>query len=696
MLARSHDMQQRSHAALVESQEQMSRARDMAEEAARTKSNFLANMSHEIRTPMNAIIGMSHLVMKTSLDSRQHDYIAKIQQAGHHLLGIINDILDFSKIEAGRLAIERVEFDLDSVLQNVVSLVGEKAEQKGLELIFDISPEVPEHLVGDPLRLGQVLINYVNNAVKFTDAGEVAITVRKLEESGQDLKLRFAVRDTGIGLSREQMDSLFQSFQQGDSSTTRRYGGTGLGLAISKNIAGLMGGEVGVESEPGKGATFWFTARLGVGTNEHPDFNASPQFRGRRVLVVDDNDHARIVIAEILSNMSFAVSMATSGEEAIQAIREAVMQQRPYEAVFIDWRMPRLDGIETARAIRQLPGTAGLHMVLVTAYAREESIKQAGAAGMHDVLIKPINASLLFNVVMRIFAVMPEQGACPARMADSRDAELDSLRGARILLVEDDKLNQLVGRELLRDAGFKVEVAEDGAMALKFVNEGAYDLVLMDMQMPVMDGIEATRQLRAQARFSDLPIVAMTANALASDKERCLAAGMNDHLVKPIDPVQLRAMLKRHLLTRGEGKTVSLERHPVPRALPDGLPGLDVRAGLDNVLGKHDLYAEVLDKFVATQKDAVRRLHEALAEGDGDGAGRIAHTLKGAAGTVGAAGVRQAALRLEEAICIAPDAEAVSARLVELGVQLDPLIAALIGWQESHSAMQGRLAGPPA
>jgi signal transduction histidine kinase/DNA-binding response OmpR family regulator/HPt (histidine-containing phosphotransfer) domain-containing protein len=641
-------------------------ARDKAEAASQAKADFLANMSHEIRTPMNAIIGMAHLALKTEMTPRQRDYVRKIQQSGSHLLGIINDILDFSKIEAGKLSVETTAVHLDTVLDNVANLISEKTAAKGLELIFNVAADVPNDMVGDPLRLGQILINYANNAVKFTETGEIVVAIRLVEDLGNAVMLRFEVRDTGIGLSEDQMGRLFQSFQQADSSTTRKYGGTGLGLAISKKLAELMGGAVGVESEPGRGSTFWFTARLGKGKPRRA-LVPRPDLRGRHLLVVDDNENARTVLVDMLTSMSFRVDAVDSGKAAIALVRE-MTNAKPFEVIFLDWQMPGLDGIETAQAILGLGLAQPPHMIMVTAHGREEIIKAAESAGIEAVLIKPVNPSIMFDAVMRALGAELEDEP-DVSSAAPREAEtvLAPISGLRVLLVEDNDFNQQVATELLADGGVEVEIAGNGAIAVDKVKAGTYDIVLMDMQMPVMDGVTATREIR-KLGHADLPIIAMTANAMQADRDKCAAAGMNDYLTKPIDPDELFAALRKWRKAPVEAGL------PPPAAkapdnagdqggVPTHIPGLDTAAGLKRMRGKVPFYLDMLRKFAAGQKGAVAEIRAALLAGDAATAERHAHTLKGIAGNVGAGGIQQAAGLVEAAIRQGNDAAAELAAL---------------------------------
>ena len=519
--------------------ENLRRARDMAEQATRAKSEFLANMSHEIRTPMNAVLGMTHLALRANPVPQQRDYLRKIQASGQHLLGIINDILDFSKIESGKLELELVDFDLERLLGELAQLVSEQVAGKGLELILDVAPGVPRGLTGDALRIKQILLNFVSNAVKFTPAGEVAIHV-SADTTGEGVLLRCAVSDTGIGLDEKQKAQLFQSFQQADSSITRRYGGTGLGLAISRRLAELMGGEVGVDSAPGVGSTFWFTARVARGQAPEAEPQRLGELRGKRVLVVDDNRTARDVLSAMLQTLGFTTTEAESGPTALQALEAMAAAGTPCDLVVLDWQMPEMDGVATARAIRHLPGPQPA-LLMVTAYGREGLAEYAADTDIREVLVKPVSPSTLLEAIMRIYHQADDRAREPSAALAAHPSDPTELAGCRALLVEDNEINQQVATELLQQAGLVVTIAGNGAIALETLRNAQFDIVLMDMQMPVMDGLEATRRIRQQPGLEQLPIIAMTANAMASDRERCLAAGMNDHIAKPIDLDELWA-----------------------------------------------------------------------------------------------------------------------------------------------------------
>ncbi|MGB5751035.1 MAG: response regulator, partial [Desulfobacterales bacterium] len=483
--------------AMLNMMKDLDEARSEAEDATKAKSEFLANMSHEIRTPMNAIMGMAHLAMKTDLTAKQYDYLKKVDISAKSLLGIINDILDFSKIEAGKMDMEAVDFQLEDTLDNISTLVGIKTQEKGLELLFKTDPAVPRALVGDPLRLGQILINLSNNAVKFTDTGEIVVATELVKKEKAQVTLKFSVHDTGIGMTAEQAAKLFQPFAQADSSTTRKYGGTGLGLTISKRLAEMMGGEIWVESQPGRGSTFSFTANLGLGKERAKKrFKPASELRGMQVLVVDDNATSRSILQGMLESFSFEVSLASSGEEGIAEL-EAASKDKPFELVIMDWKMPEMDGIEASRRIKGHKGLSKIPpIILVTAYGREEVMQQADEVGLEGFLLKPVSPSMLFDATMQAFGeAVPEISRITQRKKQEAEA-LKHIQGARLLLVEDNEINQQVAREILEGAGLNVTLATNGQEAVNAVKESNYDAVLMDVQMPVMDGYTATRKIR--------------------------------------------------------------------------------------------------------------------------------------------------------------------------------------------------------
>lgn len=648
-------------------------AKESAEAATNAKGEFLANMSHEIRTPMNAIIGLSHLALKTRLDARQRDYIAKVHGAATSLLGIINDILDFSKVDAGKMVLEATPFSLDEVFCKVANVTAGRAIEKQLEFLIDSPADVPQQLVGDPLRLGQVLINLVNNAIKFTEVGEIELVVRVIKRESETVYLSFAIRDTGIGMTDAQRSKLFQPFSQADGSTSRKYGGTGLGLTISKRIVEAMGGDIRIESTLGTGSIFTFTAEFGLFNAAASDAVATPSpWVGKRALVVDDNFTARALLIRELTSLGVRADEAESAALALDKVAEARVTSDAFDWILIDAYMPEMDGLALAQQIAtQESEKSSPSIILIGASADDESALDKRGAAIRTTIAKPITQLALINGLARLSneSFAPQ----PSTQSDA----IPNLSGLRVLLAEDNEINQQIALELMAEAGVAVILANNGEEAVASLVEGAeVDLVLMDMQMPIMNGFEATKVVRANAKLAAIPIIAMTAYALESEKQRCLEIGMNDHVSKPIDPTAFLATLQRWYDVIAPQRVVaapSVQQGDMDSTLPE-IDGVDTQQGLRRVSGKVALYRKLLEQFGRQYVNVEASIRASVDQSDMAQLELQLHTIKGVASNLGADALAAIAGIIEYA---APTGQLDSAALDEFYGELNRVLAAV-------------------
>ncbi len=645
-----------------------------AEKASKSKSLFLANMSHEIRTPMNAVIGFSHLLDKTKLNTKQKNYLLKINSSAKLLLGIINDILDFSKIEAGKLTLEYNRFNLERMLIDINNIFSYSAAQKSLEFILFIHPDVPKEIKGDELRLKQIIVNLLSNAIKFTHNGEVEISINVKESTKKNIRLEFKVRDTGIGMNEEQRSWVFDAFSQADESTTRKYGGTGLGLSISKRLVEMMGGEIDFKSTPDVGTTFFFDANLEIVEQENTSYLLpTSELEGTIVLVCDDNSSARLVVSSILRSLSFNTEEFDNGISLIEKLESAA--EKKYDLLILDWQMPEMDGIEVAKRINSSNKIKHKpKIILLTAYS-DTNFEEMDHTGIDAIIYKPVTNSVLFDTIMGVYGKDVSKLHKQLSEDDLNTSNLNEFAGSNILLVEDNEINQEVATELLESMGLVVDIADNGNIACKKVlgnNPAKFNLVFMDLQMPVMDGYTATKTIRNNKKYTKVPIVAMTADIMEGVKEKCLEIGMKDFVSKPINPAEIAKAIinwavKPNDKTKDKKQEVIDDKIEIPL-----IPGLDTESALVRMNNKKKLYLSILKKFYNNNQSFISEIKDALANTEDETAQRMIHTLKGVSGNIGADLLHKLTKIVERSI-IEKNAESLDKEIAKLETELNKL-----------------------
>ncbi|MBN1932442.1 MAG: response regulator [Desulfobacterales bacterium] len=666
-------------------------AKESAESATRAKSDFLANMSHEIRTPMNGVIAATDLALSEKVSPKIENYLKIIHTSAYSLLGLINDILDFSKIEAGKLEPEIRSFWLDEVLDSVVEMFIKKTAEKRIEILVDICPEVPIALIGDSLRLRQILTNLLDNAVKFTPgSGVILVGVKDIKKSSNQVTLKFFVKDTGIGIAPGYLDQIFNPFSQGDGSTTRKYGGTGLGLSICQKLIELMKGRIWAESELGKGSTFFFTITFQRQQNVQEQTYLPPlDLQGLKVLVVDDCADSRSIIQKMLESFGFRITAVSNGRDSLVRLKAAQTQHEPFELIFIDWLMPELDGIKTAREIRQnLKITTPI--ILMTAFSKESEISEAEKVGVNAFLTKPIYPSILFNTIMDTFGKKALKSIKKNdHIMTKASVYKNRLQGIRILIAEDNPTNQEIALAILEDAGITAEIAKNGKEAVEAVQKGRFDAVLMDIQMPEMDGYEATRTMRRDSRFKSLPIIAMTAHAMKGDEEKCLKAGMDGYISKPINQDRLFYTIWKSIKHQ---KRKESDKEPEKRYnetdkvkalrkeatnLPAKVPGINIQEALNALNLDPNIFKRILSGFFENNQETMNKIRAAATRNDWESLHLMAHNLKGSAANIRADDLQTAAQELETAFRQAADRPPASNSIEKLDAALNQVLKSI-------------------